>query len=154
MTTQTKSRGFTIVELLIVIVVIAILAAITIVAYNGITRSANASAAKSNADSIRSYAGAYQASEDGNGIFPAISGSSLATTSVASLPAGITITGTTALSATNGKTTIGYARTTGNNGACIAYWNYAATSPAVEYLYVGDARTGGYSAGSYTCSTT
>ena len=31
-----KSRGFTIVELLIVIVVIAILAAITIVAYNGI----------------------------------------------------------------------------------------------------------------------
>lgn len=36
-----KDRGFTIVELLIVIVVIAILAAITIVAYNGITSSAN-----------------------------------------------------------------------------------------------------------------
>ena len=34
--TYTKSRGFTIVELLIVIVVIAILAAITVVAYNGI----------------------------------------------------------------------------------------------------------------------
>jgi len=33
---QAKSRGFTIVELLIVIVVIAILAAISIVAYNGI----------------------------------------------------------------------------------------------------------------------
>jgi prepilin-type N-terminal cleavage/methylation domain-containing protein len=31
-----KQRGFTIVELLIVIVVIGILAAITIVAYNGI----------------------------------------------------------------------------------------------------------------------
>lgn len=38
-----KKRGFTIVELLIVIVVIAILAAISIVAYNGITvRAANA----------------------------------------------------------------------------------------------------------------
>lgn len=32
----TKQRGFTIVELLIVIVVIAILAAISIIAYNGI----------------------------------------------------------------------------------------------------------------------
>lgn len=36
-----QARGFTIVELLIVVVVIAILAAITVVAYNGISRSAN-----------------------------------------------------------------------------------------------------------------
>lgn len=36
----TKQSGFTIVELLIVIVVIGILAAITIVAYNGITQRA------------------------------------------------------------------------------------------------------------------
>lgn len=40
-------KGFTIVELLIVVVVIAILAAITIVSYNGITRQANESSAKS-----------------------------------------------------------------------------------------------------------
>ena len=44
MTKQTKTRGFTIVELLIVIVVIAILAAITIVAYNGIQNRAKTSA--------------------------------------------------------------------------------------------------------------
>ena len=43
---QTQQQGFTIVELLIVIVVIAILAAITIAAYNGITQKANDSAAK------------------------------------------------------------------------------------------------------------
>lgn len=42
-----KESGFTIVELLIVVVVIAILAAITIVAYNGIQNRAKASAAQS-----------------------------------------------------------------------------------------------------------
>ena len=50
-TKQTKSKGvspaFTIVELLIVVVVIAILAAITIVSYNGITKSAKETALKS-----------------------------------------------------------------------------------------------------------
>lgn len=42
-----QQKGFTIVELLIVIVIIAILAAITIVAYNGIQNRANTSAVKS-----------------------------------------------------------------------------------------------------------
>lgn len=42
--------GFTIVELLIVVVVIAILAAITIVAYNGITGRAKSSAAQTAAE--------------------------------------------------------------------------------------------------------
>ncbi len=53
-------KGFTIVELLIVVVVIAILAAITIVAYNGIQNRAKASAAQSSAKQaytkIQSYA--------------------------------------------------------------------------------------------------
>ncbi len=56
-----SERGFTIVELLIVVVVIAILAAITIVSYNGITRSANASSAKSTAATVAKKIEAYQA---------------------------------------------------------------------------------------------
>jgi len=46
-------RGFTIVELLIVIVVIAILASISIVAYNGIQQRARDTARKSDLSSIR-----------------------------------------------------------------------------------------------------
>jgi len=47
MTLRNKAQGFTIVELLIVIVVIGILAAITIVAYNGIQQRATVAAIQS-----------------------------------------------------------------------------------------------------------
>jgi len=52
--TNNKSRGFTIVELLIVIVVIAILAAISIVAYNGIQDRARNTTAKEAAAQLAS----------------------------------------------------------------------------------------------------
>ena len=61
---QTKQRGFTIVELLIVVVIIAILAAITIVAYNGIQNRAKASAAQSLANAIVKKAEAFNAIEN------------------------------------------------------------------------------------------
>lgn len=47
---NSQQQGFTIVELLIVVVVIAILATITIVAYNGITHQAKEAALKSDLD--------------------------------------------------------------------------------------------------------
>lgn len=64
-------KGFTIVELLIVVVVIAILAAITIVSYNGISRHAKETALKSDLrngatqiETTKALEGAYPATAD------------------------------------------------------------------------------------------
>ena len=62
-----KQHGFTIVELLIVIVVIAILAAITIVAYNGIQQRARASTASNALAQVKKKLALYQVD---NGSFP------------------------------------------------------------------------------------
>ena len=80
-----KKLGFTIVELLIVIVVIGILAAITIVAYNGISRQATASGMRSelktaatqiNLDKAKtdSFPSSLTAANDGKGIVAGING--------------------------------------------------------------------------------
>jgi prepilin-type N-terminal cleavage/methylation domain-containing protein len=57
-------RGFTIVELLIVIVVIAILAAITIVAYNGLQQRANTSAINDGALKAKRFIESYIVAND------------------------------------------------------------------------------------------
>ena len=63
-----KQRGFTIVELLVVIVVIGILAAIVIVAYNGITQQAHTATLEGDLSQNYNSLGIYQAT---NGTFPA-----------------------------------------------------------------------------------
>lgn len=62
-----QQQGFTIVELLIVVVVIAILAAITIVSYNGITSQANDTAVQSDLRNVGMAAMQIQAE---SGEFP------------------------------------------------------------------------------------
>ena len=66
-------RGFTIVELLIVIVVIAILAAITIVAYNGIQNRANDNVIQSDLSKFAKTVRLYEAE---NGALPKGDGNS------------------------------------------------------------------------------
>lgn len=134
---QTKSRGFTIVELLIVIVVIAILAAITIVAYNGIQNRANTSAAQSAASNVAKKAEAYNAAGP-TGSYPVSTANFNAVTESELNGTGITL-GTP--SANNGKTTVRYeycilgatAPTTASTatGARITYFEFPSTLPAV-----------------------
>lgn len=73
-----SSRGFTIVELLIVIVVIAVLAAITIVAYNGVQQRANNAAIIDAASKSMRMIQAYIAA---NGTYPANAQSCITNTS-------------------------------------------------------------------------
>lgn len=62
-----KQKGFTIVELLIVIVVIGILAAITIVAYNGIQSRANN---QKTISAVSAYTKAFLQYAAENGVYP------------------------------------------------------------------------------------
>jgi prepilin-type N-terminal cleavage/methylation domain-containing protein len=108
-----KQQGFTIVELLIVVVVIGILAAIVIVAYNGVTNSARDSGYKSDAQNLAKIAEVVNAN---TGSYPTGTSTSTLTssfnsTSTAKIPSNIALTYVTAaptnadaLTAANGTT--------------------------------------------------
>ena len=147
---KTKSQGFTIVELLIVVVVIAILAAITIVSYNGITNRANASSAKSSAAALQKKIELYQADE---GRYP-ISLAEMSTASDSGEAWYITTNTVTidglAPTATTGKNRVqvvscGNATPTAANvtGARISWYDYEKTSSQVTNIDVGTCTTVG-----------
>ena len=134
-----QQNGFTIVELLIVIVVIAILAAVTIVAYTNISNRAESATAKANAQSVLKVAEAY-AADDTNSGYPTLA-QLTGYNGLSRVPAGVSVISTT-LSAThaNGKTIQYVPKST--TGGCIGYWDANLGTPIAVYVYAGNATTG------------
>lgn len=155
MNLKTKQKGFTLVELLIVIVVIAILAAISIVAYNGIqnrakTTSAAASAATviKKAEAANAVKSSYPSATSGTGSFAEQSDSDLK-------GSGIQLVSTLTASSNNTNQVMYQKCGTAASGstteqARVGYWDY--TKGAIVYQYLatsGDAASGVAS----TCTT-
>lgn len=148
MKNMNTNKGFTIVELLVVIVVIGILAAITIVAYNGVQNRARATSNQAMAQEVQNKAEIY-AADAGNGVYPSTGTVFEGFTDTSALsPAAKTALSPTAPSAAN-PTGVNYAPCPSSNptGAKIGYWDPSLTTPAIVYLYAGSATSGS------TCGT-
>lgn len=141
--------GFTIIELLVVIVVIGILAAITIVSYNGITSRANTTSAQSASQSVTIKAEVYN-SEVGHYPYAFTDLTADSTQSYYISPTAIAATLTTTQPTT--PNTVRYAKcgttpntlqsniTLANNnitGVRVYYWTYTGTANANSYFTAG-----------------
>jgi prepilin-type N-terminal cleavage/methylation domain-containing protein len=157
-----KDRGFTIVELLVVIVVIGILAAITIVSYTGVTTRAknaqaasNAAAAQSVAEAINADTGSYPATAaafalgststrlpSGMSVVPGLAGT--VGTDFTGQPASIaTLWGTTIVAANfpNTVTWACYLTCTTPTGGRITYYDFSNATQSTTVVFVGAAKT-------------
>ena len=157
-TNKNKQTGFTIVELLIVIVVIGILAAITIVAYNGIQNRAKLATYQSDtvglvkkSEAFNSVTGAYALTttpvtpdtgatvcQSANGLAVA---SSLNGQSESKLNTGVNICGVIAGTVGTGPT-YAQATTAATNAASDYYFVQYCTGGKGMYIYYPDPTTG------------
>jgi prepilin-type N-terminal cleavage/methylation domain-containing protein len=137
-----KQQGFTIVELLIVIVVIGILAAITIVAYNGIQNRGKTAAAQSAANTVIKKAEAANAAGTTAG-YPTTTAGFLAANAAEAALAGSGITLAAISTAPAAPATVEYLPCTNVSGvgATVAYWDYSATTPVKVSKIIGAACT-------------
>lgn len=159
---KTKDHGFTIVELLVVIVVIGILAAITLVSYNGITARSNTAGGQSAANNVIQKANAYIIDASAATTWPvtlaALTGAASTTTyylsgvtynALGSVPSPAapsyvqyqlcgykTVTGTATATTTYAEIAAAPGSTGGfATGVRVGYWDYTAGS--ITYLSAG-----------------
>jgi prepilin-type N-terminal cleavage/methylation domain-containing protein len=159
-----RTRGFTIVELLIVIVVIGILATITIISYAGVTTRANTAKAQTNAETAQKVAESINAD---TGSYPATAAAFATGSTSTKLPSGMMVTfdtGTSPATTWAGGATL--SGLTGANaqfngqvaglvqvtwacspacgatqtGGRIGWWNFGGTA-AANFIYVGSANS-------------
>lgn len=132
-------------ELLIVIVVIAILAAITIVAYNGIQNRAKSSAGQTLARQVADKARVYQ-TLSGSGYPSSIADfatfeESALSDSNAVLDIWSGVNQNIPQTYSDGKKVV-YATDPG--GGCILWWDYAASSPSKKAIPLGSSNCSGW----------
>ena len=131
------NRGFTLVEVIIVIAVIVILASIVTVSYRNTQDQVKAETARANAGSVEKAAQAYY---NVNNRYPtqrANFGSTFVT-----MPSNITILNSGTLSRANGENSILYRYISSGAGACVMYWDFMPVtgSPGIKvYGHLGTA---------------
>lgn len=156
-----KEKGFTIVELLVVIVVIGILAAITIVSYTGVTARANTASEQSAASALQGKIEVY-AADGPTSTYPLtiaaltgaastttyyLSSSSITYSALAASPTSpmnkvrYELCGTN--SATPGIAPVAYANITTPTGYKVGYWDFSLATPAINNTaFVGGTTSG------------
>lgn len=148
---HTRTAGFTIVELLVVITIIVILAGIMLASYVGIQNQARSENAKGNAASVKKVAESYYSKMN---VYP--TQVTDFKSSFTSMPSGITLLTSGSLSATNGEKSIMYRYVSGGTGACIIYWEFSPPSGsavATVFARLGTATTGNCTATTGTLPT-
>ena len=136
--TLKNQKGFTIVELLIVIVVIGILAAITIVAFNGIQNRGKSSASQSLANSVVKKAEAWNSVQGSYPSYCQLKTNSLTPTvgtGDTCTAGGTTGPGEAKLDDTSSITTSTMSSTVSNNGKVVTYPNTTTNSTTASVIW-------------------